>query len=40
MVDVIAAVGYATRYAVVEGVSHHTANDVAKFIMEKLVLVH
>ncbi|OWZ17073.1 RNA-dependent DNA polymerase [Phytophthora megakarya] len=35
---VVAAVDYATRYAVVAAVPTHTAQDIAKFIMDKLVL--
>ncbi|OWY99560.1 RNA-directed DNA polymerase [Phytophthora megakarya] len=37
---VIAAVDYATRYAVVSTVATHTAKDVARFIADKLVFVH
>ncbi|KAG6612301.1 uncharacterized protein IUM83_10737 [Phytophthora cinnamomi] len=37
---VVAAVDYATRYAVVAAVANHTATDVAKFIAEKLVFVY
>ncbi|KAG6583073.1 Enzymatic Polyprotein [Phytophthora cinnamomi] len=37
---VVAAVDYATRYAVVPATPHHTAKDIVKFIAEKLVLVH
>lgn len=37
---VIAAVEYATRYAIAVPVPTHTARDVARFIMEKIVLVH
>jgi hypothetical protein len=37
---VIAAVEYATRYAVAVAVPAHTAQDVARFIMERVVLVH
>ncbi|GMF29522.1 unnamed protein product [Phytophthora fragariaefolia] len=37
---VIAAVEYATRYAIAVAVPTHTANDVARFIMERVILVH
>lgn len=37
---VVAAVEYATRYAVAIAVPTHTAKDVARFIMERIVLVH
>ncbi|GMF26487.1 unnamed protein product [Phytophthora fragariaefolia] len=37
---VIAAVDYATRYAVAVAVPRHTAQDIAHFIMDKLVLVY
>ncbi|OWY96951.1 protease, Reverse transcriptase, ribonuclease H, integrase, partial [Phytophthora megakarya] len=37
---VVAAVDYATRYAVVVTVADHTASAIAKFIMEKLVLIY
>ncbi|KAG6582929.1 Enzymatic Polyprotein [Phytophthora cinnamomi] len=36
---VVAAIDYATRYAVVVVVPHHTAQDIAKFIANKLVFV-
>jgi hypothetical protein len=36
---VVAAVDYATRYAVAVAVPTHTATDIARFIMERLVLV-
>ncbi|KAG6604545.1 Gag-pol fusion protein [Phytophthora cinnamomi] len=36
----VAAVDYATRYAVVVAVANRTATDVAKFIAEKLVFVY
>ncbi|KAE9018687.1 hypothetical protein PR003_g14858 [Phytophthora rubi] len=35
---VIAALGYVTRYAVARSVTRHTADDVATFIMEDVVL--
>lgn len=35
---VIAAVDYVTRYAVAKAVKHHTAENVAKFIMDEVVL--
>ncbi|KAE8990706.1 hypothetical protein PR001_g21421 [Phytophthora rubi] len=38
--NVVAAVDYATRYAVVAAVPHHTAQDIAKFIANKLVFVY
>ncbi|OWY91067.1 Cyclic AMP-dependent protein kinase, partial [Phytophthora megakarya] len=37
---VVAAVDYATRYAVVATVADHTASAIAKFIVEKLVLIY
>ncbi|KAE9313118.1 hypothetical protein PF008_g19822 [Phytophthora fragariae] len=37
--NVVAAVDYATRYAVA-AVPHHTAQDIAKFIANKLVFVY
>uniref|UniRef100_H3H759 Integrase catalytic domain-containing protein n=1 Tax=Phytophthora ramorum TaxID=164328 RepID=H3H759_PHYRM len=37
---VVAAVDYASRYAVVAAVPSHTARDIAHFIMEKVVLVY
>jgi len=37
---VIAAVEYATRYAVAVTVPAHTAQDIARFIMERVILVH
>lgn len=37
---VIAAVEYSTRYAVAVSVATHTAKDVARFIMERIVLVY
>jgi len=36
---VIAAVEYTTRYAVAEAVSEHTATAIAKFLMNRVVLV-
>ncbi|KAE9290337.1 hypothetical protein PF008_g25635 [Phytophthora fragariae] len=36
---VVAAVDYATRYTVAVAVPRHTAQDIAQFIVEKLVLV-
>lgn len=36
---VIAAVEYTTRYAVAEAVAEHTAKEIARFLMEKVVLV-
>ncbi|GMF62727.1 unnamed protein product [Phytophthora fragariaefolia] len=37
---VVAAVDYATRFAVVAAVPSHAAKDIARFIVEKLVLVY
>ncbi|KAE9287483.1 hypothetical protein PF008_g26393 [Phytophthora fragariae] len=37
---VVAAVDYATRYAVVAAVPSHRAPDIANFIVEKLVMVY
>jgi hypothetical protein len=37
---VIVAVEYATQYAVAVAVPTHTAIDVARFIMERVILVH
>ncbi|GMF55250.1 unnamed protein product [Phytophthora fragariaefolia] len=37
---VVAAVDYATRFPVVAAVPSHTAKDIAKIIVEKLVLVY
>jgi len=37
---VIAAVEYATRYAVAVAVPPHTALDIARFIMERVILVY
>eukprot|EP00644_Phytophthora_capsici_P019033 jgi/Phyca11/133275/e_gw1.398.3.1 len=36
---VIAAVEYTTRYAVAAAVKDHTAKDIARFLMDKVVLV-
>ncbi|GMF33022.1 unnamed protein product [Phytophthora fragariaefolia] len=36
---VIAAVEYTTRYAVAAAVSEHTAKEIARFLMDKVVLV-
>ncbi|GMF24508.1 unnamed protein product [Phytophthora fragariaefolia] len=36
---VIAAVKYATRYAVAEAVEEHTAKSIARFLMNRMVLV-
>ncbi|KAG6614655.1 Enzymatic Polyprotein [Phytophthora cinnamomi] len=37
---VLAAADYTTRYAVVAALPNHTAKDIAKFILEKIVMVY
>ncbi|KAE8957063.1 hypothetical protein PR001_g31505, partial [Phytophthora rubi] len=37
---VVAAVEYATRYAVAVAVPTHTAKDIARFVMERVVLIY
>ncbi|KAG6585099.1 Enzymatic Polyprotein [Phytophthora cinnamomi] len=37
---VLAAADYTTRYVVVAAVPNHTAKDIAKFILEKIVMVY